>query len=613
MASIYDENVDTCIRSFLSGFRPPPDLTIDEWSDENRYLSPKSSGEPGIWRTSRVPYTREIMQELSPSSYSEDVVWEKGSQVAATETGINMILYIIDHTPGPTLAVYPTVELAKGYSKIKLQPSIQECPSVRGKVKENKSRDGGNTILMKDFPGGNLTLTGANSAAGLRMMSIRFAHFDEIDAYPDDVDGEGDPLNLAEKRTTNFNRRKRFYTSTPTIKEFSRIHKRFLKSDQRYYYVPCPYCKKPQVIKWENFVYDVIDDEVQEVKLKCIHCGEHIEEYHKTWMLEHGQWIKHNSKSRTPGFHLSAFYSPLGWYSWKEAAQDYEDSEGDPNARKVWVNTVKGEPYEEIEGIIDTHWLMKRQESFGAVIPDEVIVLVAGVDTQNDRLECTIFGIGIKNEIWVIEHHILLGSPEQDLVWEMLDDLLLTQWEHQSGVMMNIACTLIDAMGHNTDEVYKFCKARRHRRVFPCKGMGGQGRPIITSSKVSKRAGTRLVIVGTDQAKNHIYENLKLVKAPGPGYIHFSKELNEEYFNQLTAEKKELKIIARRPVPVWVCPKGKRNETLDTFVYGLAAYKLLNPNLESYRAHNKILTSDFSRSVIRNKRHRRQRSAGVQV
>ncbi len=608
MDLMFEENVNKCIAAFLAGFRPPPDLTIDEWADKNRYLSPKSSGEPGLWRTSRVPYGREIMQELSPSSHAEDVVWMKGSQVGATEIGINMILYIIDHMPGPILAVYPTVDLAKGYSKSKLQPSIIECPSIKGKVKENRSRDGGNTILMKDFPGGNLTLTGANSAAGLRMMSVRFAHFDEIDAYPEDVDGEGDPLKIALKRTTNFKRRKRFFSSTPTVAGFSRIQKYFLKSDQRYYYVPCPFCKKPQIIKWANIKYE--NDDPETVYLKCSHCSTRIDEHYKPWMLEHGQWIKHNPKSKFPGFHLSALYSPLGWYSWKEAVQDHLDAIGDPNARKVWVNTVLGEVYEEIEGSIDSHWLMKRREAFGAVVPEGVIVLVAGIDTQDDRIECTILGIGLRNEIWVIDHTVLHGSPEQIPVWEMLDHHLLVQWEHESGVMMNVACALIDAMGHNTDEVYNFCKARKHRRIFPSKGMSGPGRPIITSARPSKRAGTHLVIVGTDQAKDHIYENLKL-KDPGPGYIHFSDEIKDQYFEQLTSERKVLRHAAGKPKPVYELPEGKRNEALDCFVYGLAALKLLNPNLESYKAHNKIMASDFSQSVIKNKQ-RRQRSAGVQ-
>lgn len=606
MESVSDNAVEYCLKYAREGLRPPPDLTVDEWADQNRELSSKASGEPGPWRTSRVPYAREIMEELSPSSHAEDIVFQKGTQIAATEMGINMILYIMDHTPGPTLAVYPTIDMAKKYSRQRLQPSISTCKNLRGKVKDNRSRDSGNTTLMKEFPGGTLVMTGANSAAGLRMMPMRFGHFDEIDAYPEDVDGEGDPLDLAIKRFANFKRRKRFYSSSPTKAGRSRIARLFQKSDQRYYYVPCPHCKKPQVIKWENIKW--IDDNPETAYLTCTHCGKAIEEYHKTWMLEHGQWIKHNPKSKIPGFHLSALYSPLGWYSWAEAVQEYIDAIGDPHKRQVFVNTVLGEVWEEYESTIDAHWLRKRKEKYPAIVPQRARILSAGVDTHDDRLECTVLGHGYRNEIWVIDHTIIFGSPEQETVWELLDQHLLTQWQHESGEMMSPACTLIDAMGHATDEVYAFCKQRMWRRIYPLKGMHGPGKPLITPKK-NKRAGTYLMLIGVDQAKNFLYENLRIEK-PGPGYIHLPADLPDSYFDQLTAEIKVMHRINGLPVPKWELPNGKRNEALDCFGYALAGFRLLKPNMKLLEKKDMVFASDFSRPVLPRKR-RGVRSPGL--
>jgi len=605
-----DQNVEECVESFREGFRPPPNITVDKWADKHRTLSRKSSGIPGQWKTSRVPYTREIMFELSHQSHADDVVWMKGSQVAGTEVGINMILSRIDIAPVSILAVYPTIDMAKKYSRIKLQPSITENERLRGKIKESKSRDSSNTVLQKDYPGGTLIMTGANSSAGLRMLSAPVAHFDEIDEYPDDVDGQGDPLTLAEKRTSNFSRKKRFYTSTPTTISRSRIYKKFLLSDQRYYYIPCPYCKKPQRIKFENIHWED-EDNPEKNYLECIHCHAHIEEYHKTWMLEHGRWIKHNPKSKTPGFHLSALYAPLlGWFTWTDAIKEYLKSIGDPLLRIVFKNTVEGLPWDESETTIDSHWLAKRKEHYTAVIPQQARVLTAGVDTQKDRLECTVLGHGIKNEVWVIEHRVFLGDPSQETVWEALDQYLLTQWEHESGEFMNIATTCIDAMGDHTDDVYEYCKSKLYRRVFPTKGMRGPGRPIVASSKKNKRQGVYLIIIGVDSAKFFIYENLKKSK-PGPGYIHFPDELNDTYFEQLTSEKRKIVKFGGLPRAVWELPSGKRNEALDCFVYGVAALKLLNPNIDFLEKNNKVLNSDFSRPMSHKKR--RVRSPGVKM
>lgn len=607
--SIFDAAAEECVAYYRQGFLPPPDFTIGEYAEEKRVLSSEASNEPGPWRNSRTPYLNEIMDELSPSSHTEDIVFMKGSQVGATEVIVNAILYNRDCSPGPILAVQPTIDMAKKFSRQRLQSAIGQVDEIQGKPTNNKSRDAANTVLQKDFPGGTLIIGGANSAAALRMMPIRYLYADEIDGYPDDVDGEGDPLDLAIKRTTNWNRRKRYFSSTPTVAEFSRIQARFELSDQRYYYVPCPYCKKPQILRWENIRYD--DDNHETARYVCDHCKAEIQEYHKTWMLEHGRWIKHKPKSKVAGFHLSALYSPLGWYSWQDAVKDHLDSRGKPLKRKVWVNTVLGEVWEESEtSTIDTHWLMKRRESYKAVVPAGVLCLTAGVDHHPDRLECTVTGWGIRGESWIISHDVFLGNTHQNPVWDLLDLHLQTEFEHERGVMMYIAATGIDAMGTSTDAVYDFCRPRKYRRVLPFKGMHGPGRAIVSGFSKSKRAGGKLFLIGVDQAKDILYCNLQ-IKQPGPGYIHLPTDVDEIYLKQLTAEKKISRRHAGLPKSQWVCPPGKRNEALDCYVYSLAALKILNPNLEVLHKESLLFTSDFKKPTARKRRG--VRAQGVSV
>jgi len=585
--SLLDKKVDYLARYFSNGLKPPPRLTVSEWADKYRKLPRVSSGEPGRWRTDRTPYLKEIMDELSPSSHAEEVVFMKGSQIGGTESGINWILSIINCNPAATLSVQPTIDMAKRYSRQRVSPSIRECDATKDVVQENKSRDGGNTILQKDFPGGTLIMTGANSAAGLRSMPICNLFADEVDAWPDDVEGEGDPLELAKKRITNFARRKCFECSTPTIAGMSRIEKLFAKSDQRYFYVPCPFCGHYQVITWDSIRFDNHDPET--ARMVCEKCAAEIREHNKTEMLVKGEWRKQNPTSKIPGFHLSALYSPLGWYSWKKAVAEHLEALGDPMKRKVWTNTVLAELWNDSMVTIDHHWLSKRAEKYPCDVPAGGLVLCAGVDTQDDRLELIVYAYGAEFENWVIEHKVFIGDPGQAIVWGLLDMHLQKRYRHESGAEMLVASTCVDAMGHHTDSVYSFCKARFFRRIFAIQGHGGAGRPLFMKANNKNRAGVYLFHLGVDQGKETLYNRLK-IKEPGPGYCHFPEGLPESFYKQLTSEKRIMRHNAGLPKLEWVLPKGKRNEILDISVYAMAALTILNPNLALLQKQNLIYT-----------------------
>ena len=294
------------VTPFFAGLKPDPLLTVSEWADSHRVLSQKASAEPGRWRTSRTPYLKEIMDALSPLSPIEEVIFIKGSQIGGTEAGTNWIAYILDYSPGPTMAVQPTVDLAKKYSKQRIAPLIEESPRLRAKVKNPRSRDSGNTVLMKEFQGGLLAMTGANSAVGLRSLPIKNLFMDEVDAYPDNADGEGDPVALAKGRTKTFARRKILQVSTPTFEGRSKIKNAYDQSDQRVYMVPCPHCKEYQSLKWNNLKWP--EGKPQEVRYMCEFCGEAIEEHHKTKMLAEGKWVSRNPGAKggkSAGFHIN--------------------------------------------------------------------------------------------------------------------------------------------------------------------------------------------------------------------------------------------------------------------------------------------------------------------
>ena len=578
------------VSAFCDGLRPDPDLTITQWSDTYRMLPRRSSVEHGKYRSSRMPYLVEIMDALSPFSPVEEICFMKPTQIGATEVGNNWIFYTVDVAPAPMMMVLPTVELAKDHSKQKLAPSIEDMPRLQGKVRENRARDSGNTIQVKEFPGGILFLTGANSAAGFRTKSIRNLFLDDVDGYESDVGGEGDPCDLARKRTDAFGRRAKVYeVSTPTTKGVSRIERSFNDSDQRYYFVPCPYCGAEQRLLWGGKGADFgikferdDDGQVVEVWYLCRHCQERIDEGAKTEMLARGRWIPTKPGHRRRGYHLSSLYSPLGFVSWWKVVQEFLEAEGSQQKLKTWTNTRLGEPFEEKGEQPDWVSLKARCEPYHMLtVPAGAQILTAGVDTQKDRLAVSVYGWGRGEESWLVYWIELWGDPNQDASvsgspWAQLDELLNMQYLRPDGEARQIVAAGVDTQGHHTQAVYNYCR-NRSPRVFALQGASKRGRPVIgrpTSQDVTWRGkiikgGVQLWPVGTDTAKSAIYSRLQQ-ESRGPGYIHFPAETPDDFFRQLTAEKQVTRFSKGFPVLEWV--KGEeRNEGLDCTVYAYAA------------------------------------------
>ena len=567
--------------AFEAGLALDPKLNINEWADEHMILSSDGSAEPGKYRTSRVPFMKEIMVCLSPSDPCNRVVLMKPSQISGTQLIINWAGYCIHQCPGPGMIVEPTVDLAKTLSKQRLAPAIRDTPVLEERITPAREKDSGNTVLSKEYPGGVIVLRGANSAAGLRMMPIRFLSLDEVDAYPVDVEGEGDPVSLAEKRTVTFgSRRKVFILSSPTETGASLIEREFDQSDQRRYNVPCPHCGTKQVLSWKNIKFD--RDEkynlIGDVTYMCNTCAALIEERYKTEMLAKGEWIAENQEDGAcPGFHLNALYSPIGWFSWADIVKDFlkfKKLKSEP-LQKTWTNTILAESWESQGKEVEYTGLYNRREEFPTQISSDIVLITAAVDVQEDRLEVKVVGWAPYEESYVLEMKFLYGDPVLPTVWKNLDEFLLKTYIHERG-LMRIVCTTIDT-GYRASEVYSFVKERESRMVCAIKGASHKGTSqegVPISGKPSKQKnGVNLYLIGTDTAKDLLFSRLTITE-PGPGYIHFPTTLTEEYFKQLTAEKKKTKFIRGFKHYFWDKTR-ERNEALDLFVYNIAALNIV--------------------------------------
>ncbi len=575
-ASIYRD-------AWRSGFSPDPVMVVSEWADRFRRLASRAAAEPGPWRTRRTPYLREIMDCLSPTSPVERVVFMKGAQIGGTEAGNNWIGYIIHQAPGPTLAVQPTVEMAKRNSRQRIDPLIQETPALRGLVRDPRSRDSGNTVLSKEFPGGVLIMTGANSAVGLRSMPVRYLFLDEVDGFPIDADGEGDPVGLAMQRTATFARRKVLMVSTPTVAGVSRIEEAFHESDRRRYWVPCPDCGEHQVLRWANVRWPKA--EPAKAEYCCEHCGALIPNHGKTAMLEAGEWRSEaEGDGRTAGFHLSSLYSPVGWFSWADAATAFEEARQNESRLKVWVNTVLGETWQERGDAPEWRRLYDRREDYPiGNVPASGLFLTAGADVQKDRIEVEIVAWGRDRESWSVDYRVLYGDPARPEVWADLVRVLDEPVRHASGAPMVVDRLAVDS-GYATQEVYDF--ARRHpiRRVMAVKGVSrtqtvlGPASPVdVTADGRRIRRGARVWPVGVDVLKAQLYGWLRQdppTEESGdphpPGFCHFPK-YSEEYFKQLTAEHLVRRQARTGRVTLEWAPVRDRNEALDCRIYAMAA------------------------------------------
>lgn len=562
-------------KSISKVLAPPPRLKVSDWADRYRRLSSESSAEPGQWNTSRAEYQRGIMDALNDPS-TERVVLMTSAQVGKTEILLNAIGYYMDYDPSPIMVLQPTLDMAKTFSKDRLAPMLRDSPALKDKVGDPRSRDSDNTVLHKKFTGGHVTIVGANSPSSLASRPVRILLADEVDRYPPSAGEEGDPLSLAIKRTTTFWNRKMVFVSTPTIKGYSRIEQEYENSTREEWKVACPHCGEYQAFRWSQIRFD-------DGTMECPNCRSRFDEF--VWKRQPGKWVAREDNQGSRGFHLNELASP--WRRWEEVIADFKKAKGSPELLKTWVNTSLGESWEE-KSDTDASLVMKRREQYMAQVPDEVLLLTCGVDVQDDRLELEVVGWSHGKESWGIEYQVFIGDTSQDPVWKQLDQYLQKEFTYADGTGIHITSTCIDSGGHRTSEVYKFCRAREHRRIFAVKGRGGEGIPFIGKPSRNNRENAALFVLGVDQGKATIISRLK-ISFEGDGYCHFpmKKETgyNEDFFEGITSES--MRIITKKGIRkvTWVKRPGVRNEPLDCRNYATAAMEIFNPDF-SYLEKN---------------------------
>ena len=556
-------------------FAVPPILTVSEWCDRHRVLSREASAEPGPWRTARAPYLREILDTIGDPTVPE-VVMMTSSQVGKSEVLLNAAAFFAAADPSPVLMVQPTVDDAEKFSRTRIAPMIRDSPTLTGLFADPKSRDGANTLREKVFPGGALSLVGANAPSGLASKPIRVVLFDEVDRAPVSAGTEGDPVTLARRRTETFWNRKVLTTSTPTIAGVSRIEAAFSASSQAYYVVPCPECGHRQRLTWRReggyaitFERDDAGEVIEaSVGYVCEDCASVLPERKKLAMLAAGEWVHTHPGRRIKGYHLSALYSP--WATWAHVCREFLASKHSKETLKGFVNTMLGEPYADDGARLDPHVLAARAEPLRP-LPLAVATLTAGVDVQADRVEAMVVGWGARERAFVLERYQAWGDPQRDDVW---DDLAAWLAAPRDGLA--IADVAVDT-GYQTDRVWRWIDRRPHGlRLFGVKGMPGRERLILgRPAAVTKKGARSPWLVGVDAAKDALFARLQVVPAdddPDPATrVRFADTLDAAVYEQITSEELKTSYVNGRPVLKWALKPGARNEALDLLVYALAA------------------------------------------
>ena len=624
--------LNAAISGAIKNFKPPENLTVDEWADKYRRLSPESSAEAGPWRTKRTPYLEEPMKAFTDPKVRK-IVMVAASQVGKSELELNIIGYIIDQDPGSILYVHPTIDDARKFSRLRVAPMIRDSRPLKAKVHDVKTRDSGNTILQKSFPGGMITLTGSNSASALASTPARYIIGDERDRWATSAGTEGDPWALAEARQATFYNAKAVEVSTPTIKGSSNIETSFYQGTQERWCQLCPECGEYHEINVDDLRFEPEAARINGKKswrLKggiswcCKTCGCIIPE--ETMRRQPAKWIPENPDAYTKGvrsFWLTAFASP--WTPWEKIILKFLDAKHDPQRLKVVYNTLFGQLWEDRGDIEDEDTMLSRREDYGTKpdgspveLPEGVLVLTCGVDTQDNRLEYEVVGHGKYGETWGIVKGIIPGRPDTQEVWQRLDDVVDHVYTFKNGRGLKISITCVDSGGHFTQEVYAACRARQIKHVFAIKGKGGDGIPFVSPpSKVAIRDNKKitcwLYTLGVDAGKAAIMGNLK-VQEPGPKFCHFNRNPDAGYdmnfFNGLLSEKMELTRTKRGDQWAWVkLPGHNRNEALDCRNYANAGLRIINPDMDAIERRLKGLDEQKTAPKPQPKQRTRRSSA----
>lgn len=579
------EQVRTLRDRIFSAWSRPEKLALSQWADKYRKLSPEASAQVGQWRTSRAEYQREILDAWTDPAV-HTIVLMCGTQMGKSEIILNAIGYVIHQDPGPILLVVPRGTDGDTFSKDRLAPMLRDTPVLRGKVADVRSRDSGNTIHHKNFPGGHFTVAGAISPSGLGARPIRYLFCDEIDKYPASAGTEGDPISLADKRLATFWNSKKLLACSPTIEGASRIDNAYKSTDQRRRYVPCPKCETFQELTWENVKWDddlPLERQAATARYKCEHCSYLWSDVDRWRAIKKGKWVAHAPFNGAAGFgHLSELHSP--WKKLAAIVTDFLEKKDSVEQLKTFVNTTLAETWVERGEAPPWKGLYERRETYAiGRAPRGVLFLTAGADVQKDRIEVQIVGWGRRKENWSVDYLVLVGDTSRSEVWAHLDAVLESRYPTESGLELAISKLAIDS-GYATNDVYAWVRSKGAARVMATKGHDRAAAPVgqptaVDVKKDGKKIarGCKVWPIATGIFKSELYGWLRLEK-PGdserpvfpPGYCHHP-QYQEEFFKQLTAEQLVPRVNRNKYTKHEWQKTRDRNEALDTWICARAA------------------------------------------
>lgn len=581
-------DIRTARRAALSaGLRPPPRLSLSEWADEYFRLSAESSAQAGRWTT--LPYQREILDCITDPTVTQ-ISLKKSARVGYTLMVSAAVGYHIHQSPCSILLVQPTVDDAKGFSKETIAPMLRDVPVLSRIVfedaEENGPKDSGNTILHKRYPGGVLSMVGANSGAGFRRVSRKVVIFDEVDGYPPSAGSDGDQIKLGIKRSEYFWDRKIIAGSTPLVAGTSRIEALYEAGDQRRYFVPCPHCEHmaPLVFRGDGgHVMTWPEGEPEKAFFTCQENGCVIEHQDKRDMVTRGEWRASAPFTGHASFHIWAAYSFSPNASWGQLAQEFVASKGSPEQLRTYVNTVLGETWKEKGEAPEWQRLFERRATYPiGTVPEAVKFLTSGVDVQKDRVVYEVVGWGEGKQSWSVDAGVIPMDTSNETQWTKLDDLLNRAYSREDGSQMAILCMAVDS-GYNTQMIYNWARQHQMSRVIAVKGVHtaktilGAPTPVDVTVRGKRLArGYKVWPVGVDIAKSELYGWLKLADPEAPGYCTFP-EYGQDFFKQLTAEHLVSVVNKRTGFTSleWQILPNRENHQLDTRVYARVAAALV--------------------------------------
>ncbi|SIN74340.1 phage terminase large subunit family protein [Vannielia litorea] len=571
-------------RDALAALRPPAKLALSEWIQSSIYLPSSLAAQPGRMRLWKPQI--EIADSIGDDTV-ERVSILKSARVGATQLMVGALGHFVENDPSPVLCVVPAEADARHLMVSVVEPTFGESPALRAALTADAS--GRDVLMHRHFAGGSLSIVSARAPRNLRARTARILFADEIDAYELSAGVEGDPVELAMRRTMTFGNRKIVLASTPVDAETSRILRAYDQSDKRVFEVPCPGCGDFGEILWKDIRWDA--EKPETAHWVCPECGSVVEDRQKPRMVAEGRWratAPHVEGHR--GYKLTSLTSTLPNASWTRLAAEFLQAKRSPTTLKPWLNTVLGEPWRGEGDDLDATDLEGLRRPFSlSNVPPEALVLTAGADVQKDRVEITFTGWTKDDDLRVLGHDVIWGSPTENETWAEVDDALRRQFRHPAGGVLTLDAAVIDS-GNWADQVYAFCRPRSARRILPGKGVSGFGRQSLA---FSTSRSTRLALIGIDGVKLALHQRL----AHGDTIL-FSDELGGDYFDQLRAERLVTKFSRGHPIRRWEVISGRRNEALDTLVYSYAARGLVGLDVERREADLASVTGGEKRARV---------------